>query len=239
VYDDLRRRITGKEFLAGAALPAETKLGAEYGVSLITVRRAIDELALDGLVQRRHGLGNFVRDTARDLKVSMTSFTSDVAAGRLRLVRTLLVDDMTPAATEIADKLGVQEGSLLRRFVRLDVEGGEPFSLDEALIPPALAAAITPEIAASPLFMHEMQRVLGLRFVSTQYDISARLPDAEEQRLLGISAEVPLLITGELVFDVDGAPRLWVETRYRGDRSRLAGDISLVQKKTPHGVVGE
>ncbi|MHB9038162.1 MAG: GntR family transcriptional regulator [Armatimonadota bacterium] len=240
VYETLRNRIQLGEYETGAALPSEPRLREEFNVSTITIRRAIHELSLDGLVEPRQGVGNIVQDASGSLVVvGMSSFTSDVAKGRLRLVRTLLVDDMVPASADIADKLNVQTGSLLRHLVRLDCEGNAPLSVDEVFIPPALASAITSEIAGSPTFMHLWQEASGLELVRTQYDIWTCMPSEDDVRHLQITSDCPVLVTGELVFDSTARPSAWIVSRYRGDRGRLTGTVMLVQKETDLGVVGE
>ncbi|MHB0912692.1 MAG: GntR family transcriptional regulator [Armatimonadota bacterium] len=240
LYNEMRDRINSKVYPPGTALPSESKMREEFGVSLITIRRAIHELALDGMVYIRHGIGSFVREPSRsDIVVGMSSFTSDVAEGRLRIVRTLMADELVPAPTAVADRLGVQVGSMVRRLVRLDCEGGAPLSVDEAFIPPALASMITPEMAASPLFMHLWQEGAGVSLVQTQYDIYVQPSGESDQELLQIGPDMPLLITDELIRDSNGRAAAWIETRYRSDRSRLSATVMLVHKETDKGIIGE
>ena len=240
VYDRIRERVESGMYPPGAALPSEARLGEEFGVSLITVRRAIQELALDGLVERRQGLGNFVQEPGqRPVVVGMSSFTSDVASGRLRIVRTLISDELTPASPELADMLGGQTGAMLRHLVRLDTEGAAPLSVDEVFMPPAAANGITPEMAASPVFLHEWQAQSGMQLVRTQYDIGIEPAGERDGELLRVGAETPLLVAGELIFTAAGRPAMWVVTRYRADRCRLSGAVTLVQRETPRGTIGE
>lgn len=240
LYGELKARIAGGIYRPGTALPSESRMRDEFGVSLITIRRAIHELALDGLVDSRQGIGSFVCDpTQRSLIVGMSSFTSDVVSGRLRLVRTLMSDDLVSAPADAAARLGVQAGSMLRHLIRLDYEGGQPFSVDEAYVPPALGSEVTREIASSPAFMHLWQEASGIRLVKTQCDTWVEVPQERYQEVLKIGSDTPLLVTGELVYDSKDRPALWIVTRYRGDRCRLTGMVMLVQKKTGRGIVGE
>lgn len=239
VYDQLRQRIFSGAYRRGAALPSEPRLCDEFGVSRITIRRAMHELALDGLIEQRQGLGSFVRSMPQNVEIGLSSFTSDVAAGTLRLVRTLLTDETIPASEHVAAKLGVQPGSMVRHLVRLDDEGGAPLSVDEAFIPPAFAAAITAEVAGSPLFMHLWQIASHIHLTHTFYEIAVRMPDPIDCELLQIAPEVPLLVTGETLLDARNRPIGWILTRYRGDRCHLAGTVKLVQRATKQGTVGE
>lgn len=239
ILEELCRRISGGVYPLGSMLPPEPKLCEEFGVSKITVRRALQELELDGLIERRQGLGNVVKEPSESITIGLTNFTTQVATGRLRLVRTLLEDNLVQASEAVAQRLGVQTGSLLRHLVRLDSEGGLPLSLDEAFIPPALASGITHIIAASPTFMHGWQQAAGISLAKTHYEISVELATPSDQQQLHISPTTPVLVTGELVFDAQERPSLWIITRYRGDRCQLSGIVTLQKQRTKQGVIGE
>lgn len=240
VYNELLSRIHGEIYPRGAALPSEPKLRDEFGVSLITVRRAIHELVLDGLVDSRQGIGNIVRNPAETpVAVQMSSFTSDVAAGQLRIVRTLMEDRLISASGDIADRLGVQPGSTVRYLMRLDCEGGTPLSLDLVYIPPYAAGDVTTEIAASPLFMHLWQEASKMALVRTQYEIGVEKATDRDQELLQIGPDIPVLVTWELIYDSANRRAAWIISRYRGDRARLSATVTLVQSETEHGIIGE
>ena len=227
VHTELRERIVDGRYAPGAVLPSERRLVEEFSVSLITIRRAMDELVLDGLVERRQGVGSFVRERARGVVVGMSSFTTDVLTGRLRLVRTLLEDTQVPAAPDVARKLAGQAGSLLRHLVRLDSEGGTPLSVDEVFASPAAAAMITTEMAASPSFLYLWQQKAGLSLRRAEYEVSVQLADASDRALLYAAADTPLLVTAELIFEEGSRPVAWIVTRYRGDRTRLRGSFAM------------
>lgn len=240
VYQTLTERINGGVYARGTMLPSEAQLRKEFGVSLITMRRALHELALDGLVASRQGIGNFVRERPRDgVIIGLSNFTSSVASGRLRLVRTLLADELIPASALLAERLGVQAGSKLRHLVRLDSEGGAPLSVDEVFMPPARARVIDDAMAASPLFAHLWQQKTHTQLVRTYYEITVNMPTMEEQKQLQINSKVPVLVTSETIMDSTEKTIMNVVTHYRGDRCRLSGIVLLAQKKTKQGIVGE
>jgi GntR family transcriptional regulator len=148
-------------------------------------------------------------------------------------------DSLVQAPEDVAAKLGVQTGSMLRQLVRLDYEGGTPLATDEVYMPPSLANCITREMAASPVFMHLWQEETGVELVQTQYEISVTPPTARDIQFLQIGSDIPILVTGELVFDSENNPAMFIVSRYRGDRCKLSKTVTLVQRKTSKGVVGE
>jgi GntR family transcriptional regulator len=229
VYRCLKERIGSGIYARGGLLPSEPKLAEEFGISLTTLRRAVHELVLDGLVERRQGLGSFVRSTGRALSVDLTSFSADVASGRLRLARTLLRDNLTAATPELAAKLNVQPDSMLRHLVRLDSEGGEPIWVDEAFIPPALATDISTEIASSLLFLSLWQEKAAFTAGRIEYEIWTDSPTPHDRALLRVEPGTPVLVEAEVIFDAGGQPLIYVVTRYRGDRCRLRGSGVLQQ----------
>ncbi len=227
VYDALRARILAGDYPPGAALPSEAGLVREFGVSLITVRRALQELVLDGLIERRQGVGSFVRGANHGVVVGLSSFDADVAEGRLRLTRTLLADTEVPAPAAVAARLGLSPGTPLRYLARLDRQGAIPFSADEVYIPPALARTVTRAMAASPLFFPRWCESLAIEISRVDYELSVQMPDPARQEQLGIGPDVPLLICGELNFDAADQPVMWIVSYYRGDVTRLTHSVRI------------
>lgn len=240
VYETLRNRILTGVYTSGSIIPSEAGLRAEFGVSAITARRAVHELALDGLVTTRQGLGSIVSDPVEtDVAISLASFTSDVADGRLRITRSLLDDTMARAPSEIATALHAGHKSSLRFLRRLDHIGKKPVSVDEAWIPQRLAGHITPSMASSPLFMHELQEDGDCVFVRTRYDIRVVSAAPEDARLLELDSGEPLLLTRELIFDGKKRPSLWIDSKYPAYSSRLTAEVTLAQRPSQHGTIGE
>jgi DNA-binding GntR family transcriptional regulator len=73
VKEELRARIVANEFAPGVALPTEEQICAEYRVSRITVRRALDELIGEGLITKRHGIGSFVAERKNEIRAGWSA----------------------------------------------------------------------------------------------------------------------------------------------------------------------
>jgi GntR family transcriptional regulator len=227
VYDSLKERILAGDYPPGVALPSESRLVHDYGVSLITVRRALQELVLDGLIERRQGVGSFVREVSRGVVVGLSSFDADVAEGRLRLARELLSDSEMSAPADVAARLRIPAGSTVRYLSRLDRQGAVPFSVDEVFIPPALARSVTPELAASPLFFPLWCESVGVNVERVDFELGVQIPDRVRQEQLGIGPETPLLTCTELNFDAAGSPVMWIVSYYRGDVTHLTHSVRV------------
>jgi len=227
VYDSLKARILAGGYPPGVALPSESRLVHDYGVSLITVRRALQELVLDGLIERRQGVGSFVREASRGVVVGLSSFDADVAEGRLRLARDLLADRELPAPAGVAERLRVPAGSTVRYLTRLDRQGAAPFSVDEVYIPAPLARTVTSELAASPLFFPLWCESAGIEVGRVDFELGVQMPDSQCQEQLGIGPDTPLLVCGELNFDASGSPVMWIVSYYRGDVTHLTHSVRI------------
>jgi DNA-binding GntR family transcriptional regulator len=100
-----------------------------------------------------------------------------------------------------------------------------PFSADDVFVPMALAAGITPEIAASPTFLHKWQANTGISVSRSETDFETTMPTEADQELLEVKSDVPLLVTRELMLEADGRPLLLFVSRVRGDRCRISATV--------------
>jgi GntR family transcriptional regulator len=159
--------------------------------------------------------------------VGLSSFDADVAEGRLRLTRELLANAELPAPAGVAARLRVPEGAPVRYLSRLDRQGAGPFSVDEVYIPPSLARTVTPDLAASPLFFPLWCESAGVEVDRVDFELGVQMPDRARQEQLGVGADVPLLVCGELNFDAAGNPVMWIASYYRGDVTHLTHSVRI------------
>ena len=143
LYQQLHRALRGaiedNRLAAHEALPAERDLAAEFGVSRITVRKALDELVSDGLLTRRQGAGTFVAPQL-DARVeksfsTLSSFSEDMLSRGRKPESAWLSRTAGAVTPEEALTLGLSPGSLVYRFNRIRYADGEPMALEYSTIP--------------------------------------------------------------------------------------------------------
>lgn len=140
----LRARVVAGEFPPGAALPAEQALAAEHGVALGTMRRALDLLSEQGLVERIHGRGTFVRQgLAGAPMLRFFRFGAEGADSREPPQSRILARAVVPAPAEVARALACGPRELALRLKRLRSLQGEPVLLEDIWLPLPLFAALT------------------------------------------------------------------------------------------------
>ncbi len=125
----LRARVVAGEWPAGTALPAEQTLAAEHGVALGTLRRALELLAGQGLIERIHGRGTFVRGGLSGAPM-MRFFRFGEGTGEVPSSRIVSRQSLpTPAA--VALRLGIARGETALRLQRVRSLGGQPCLYEE------------------------------------------------------------------------------------------------------------
>ncbi|NLI20790.1 MAG: GntR family transcriptional regulator [Clostridiales bacterium] len=220
LYRQLMRRlkndIAAGAYPAGGRIPSEQVLCETYGVSRVTVRKAMLDLVQEGLLVRRQGKGTFVADVRlkRDL-AHITSFTDACAATGRRASTRLIELKREPARPEDVERLAVAEGGEVIQLCRLRLSDEEPVMLEYNRFPAAYGFLEKESLSGS---LYDLLRAHGLMPSRAIHDISlGHATPAVARHLLTAPGEA-LLLLDETVFDQQDRPlhtsRQWI----RGDR---------------------
>lgn len=231
VYLVLRDRILSGAVGFGTKLPNENELADYHGVSRVTVRRALGELARERLIERRRSAGT--RVTYRPSPAPITADISGVLAnladmGRRTAVK-LLSFDYVPAEGMVAQMLGVVSDELLQRSVRIRSVDGLPFSYLTTHVPENVSVTFTrQELASRPLL--ELLERAGVKVEHARQRISAVLATPNVAEALGLHTGSPLIELVRVVYDQAGRGVEHLHALYRPDR--YAFEIDLVRSGT-------
>lgn len=215
ILRELSSRVSAME--AGARLPPEKKLAAEFDASSMTVRRALQIMIDNGRLRGVPGRGTFVvHPRVTKLLNSASSFTDAMrAAGRTPSSR--LLEATIRQADEVeAGWFSLPTSSLVYSITRVRLGDGIPLAYETAV----LDAAPFPGLLGSNLELSLydfLESTYGVEVIRTGLVVAARLPDADEARELGIDRTAPCLQT--TVTSTDGAGKTIEHTRsvFRGD----------------------
>lgn len=227
IYLILRQRIADGDFGPDGMLPSEQELGAFHGVSRITARRALDELANDGLVVRERGRGTRVVPGRTEVRISGTGtgpFDPLLAMGGTTEVA-VKECDYVPADADIATTLGLAPGSPVQRAVRVRSIGGDPFSHLTTHVPEDIARSFDVEDLARTPLLTLLQRA-GVTPVDAEQAVSATLADTVVADRLGVDVGAPLLRIRRVVRDDRGRAIELLVALYRSDLYRLTMTLS-------------
>jgi GntR family transcriptional regulator len=219
IADDLRRRVEAGEFSAGRLLPSESELSEAYRASRVTVRKALEELRQEGLVDSRQGLGWFAAaDPLRQTLGRLGTIEAQLADSGLtperRVIRFAVVD-APPRARQV---LGVDR---VLEVTRLNLAEGEPFARVTVWCPEELAAGLTrADVERSPFY--ELLRVELGGAVQTIGAMAASAADAE---LLEVPPNSPVLRCERITMDADGDPVLLSVHIFPGHRTEFVVDL--------------
>lgn len=215
----LRERVSTLQ--AGERLPSDADLCAEFGVSRMTARNAMERLAADGLIRREPGRGSFVASPPAHRRANrlMTFSQEMLRAGRVPTSR-LLGRSIRPSTTDEATRLGILAHQPVVAVRRLRLADDEPVALESAVLIEACAAAVMrADLAGGSL--HEALRVGGFNLARGTGTIAAAAASAEEARLLGLRTGDPLLVERRVVVDGHGRPIEATDSVYAADRYAL------------------
>jgi GntR family transcriptional regulator len=143
IHAELRDRISSGQWPAGTPLPAQRDLAAEFGVSIMTLRQALQLLADDGLIAARHGSGTYVAARYEYDLGHLRSFAADLADQGAEIRTRLLAAEVITPAGEVSARLGGPAQVL--RLRRLRLAGGRPLIMQTSYLPLPLADGLDPD----------------------------------------------------------------------------------------------
>ncbi len=224
----LREDIQAGRLRVGEAIPPERELIAQFGVSRITIRQALANLAAEGLLIRRQGRGTFVAGTRdRAFTESLANLTGHLEELQLRgldpevkilaLARRALPAD---AAAALARPEG-EEAGFVRRLVWV---GHAPLMLSEIWLPASLGVELTPDLAAAEGMAPLLTR-LGQPPRFGRQRIGAEPAAPEPGRLLEVRPGDPVLRVTRVLYGEGERPLAYLRTLYRADRYEYAIEL--------------
>ena len=213
-------------------MPSERLLSQQFGVSRVTVRRALKELESAGLAEIDHGarlarwtkkatalegLGESIEEGATGL----VSFSDLAAANGLTASSVVLSNRTRPSSLDEADLLGIAPGADIVDLVRLRRLDGIPTLVDYSLLPDSLAPGLGKLDFSRVSLYQTLADAYGLHAVRADCVIEARGASQEIASRLGLSPGAPVLVIVQTTFGESGRVIQWCRSVYRGDRYRF------------------
>jgi GntR family transcriptional regulator len=215
----LLRQIQNGHIMPGDPVPSEKALQEVYGVSRITVRRALNDLASQGHVVRQMGRGTFVlAPKVHDSSGRLGGLFDDLAAQGFKVESRILKYERQAAPRQISQKLGVEEGQALLYIERLINADGEPISLSSGYLDVGEEVTFTREELTADSVFPLLERKYGIAFHRAHKTLEVYVPWKDEAELLGAKPNTPMLLAEVIVYDLQGQPGVFFRVLYRGDR---------------------
>ena len=219
----LRKAIESRILGPDDALPPERDLANDFGVSRITVRKAIEGLVGEGILVRRQGSGTFVCARVEKNFSKLTSFSEDMRA-RGRTPRSVWLRKSAGSVTpEEALTLRSSPGTPVYRFHRIRYADDAPMSLEYATV----LASCLPALEAVESSLYEALERSGNRPVRALQRLRAVLFTAEQAELLQAKERDAGLLVERLGFLKDGRAVEFTQSYYRGDTYDFVAELSV------------
>lgn len=211
------------EILAGrldGRIPPEAELVQRSRLSRITIRKGLELLEKDGLLERKQGLGTFVRRTInQELSKVQTITEVLLAKGIVPRIKVISFGAVLPPAN-VRRALRLSEGDKLLLTKRLYLNGDEPVALLHIFLP--LAVRKHAEVLRTARSTHETSYTLwdriGVEIAGATHTIRAGKADKEDASSLAIKKGDPVLILDRVTYGTDGSPLEYVMYHYHWER---------------------
>lgn len=205
----LTEKISRGELEPGDSLPSEPEMTEMYGVSRMTVRKAVDYLVRQGMVERQRGKGTFVSEPRSEFKMALPldkHLTSSDVAGHLKatLKNQLLHLSKLPADEQVANALHIEPGTLVWFMKRLRLIGDVPFVYEVSHMLHAPFADLTANDMNSSKYQYIAR--CGHKVAGSKKQIRAELPSQEIRDYLGLKRDEPVLTATSVAYMENDKP---------------------------------
>lgn len=206
IADDLRHNIATGLLRPGDQFPAETELARRYEASVPTVRLALGVLQDEGLIEKQHGRGNFVRRPYERITYSNDRFAADRRAAFNTALHVSVSSSEVKAHDKLSALLQVPRGTRLMEYVYLSRQGKSPHSLARIYVPCDVMSLSTPRTSRSPLGddIRGQLAESGVEMTSIVERVTARLPDPTEAKTLRLGTGAAVLAIERMSMDATG-----------------------------------
>jgi len=220
IAEDLRTRVEGGEFTAGRLLPSESELSATYSASRVTIRKALEHLRNEGLVDSRQGFGWFVAgSTVRQPLAHLATIEDQLQAEGRASERKILDFAFVRPPARVRAVLGVDKALKVRR---INLADGEPFARVTVWCPEELGAHLS-RVQVQERSFYEL---LPVDFGGATQTIGADASSAEDAELLQIPVGSPVLVCERITADAGGTPILIGEYVFPAHRTEFTVDLA-------------
>lgn len=226
--DQIAADIAAQVWKPGEAIPSETQLAASHKVALGTVRRAIDVLVAEGLVERSHGRGTFVRRPCFSQSLLRCLHIPNLAPGAApHLISRILERAALPAPPEVAVRLGLKAGAESIRLVRQKWVERRILRCEEIWLSKArFAPMLNVELASIGNDLYPaFERLCGQLVATAEESLTAEAVGPEHAALVGVPVGQPVVVIDRLTRGYDRQPLEWRRVRAPAAAFRYSSEV--------------
>ncbi len=218
----LSSEIGSRSLKSGDRLPTEDDLMARFGVSRITVRRAIQNLVSRGLVEIQRGRGTFVASPKITQELTeLSGFVEDMQAVGRKATARLIGKKIVTASEIVARELAIPKGTRAVKIERVRIGDGVPISFDETYLPLELGKKVMRNnLAVEPIFSL-LERKYNIPLIEAEYKMEAVAAGPEIAAALHVEPGSPMFLIERTSYSTGAKPVDYEKLYYRGDLIRF------------------
>jgi len=203
----------------GHVLPSESELSGEFAVSRVTIRRALETLRDEGIVDSRQGFGWYVATVPLQQRLSgLETIESQLTESGMHATRQILEYAFVTAPSHVAERLHCPQ---VLRVKRRNLADGAPFAVVTVWCP----AELGQHLSRSDVERKPFYELLGLQLRGATQTIGAAAATAHDAELLEVPIGSPVLRCERLTTTTDGVPVLLSEHIFPGHRTEFVVDL--------------
>ncbi|WP_341918357.1 GntR family transcriptional regulator [Polaromonas sp. YR568] len=234
IYLVLREQLHEGRFAEG--FPGELALMQQFGVARVTVRRALEQLASEGLIAREPGRGTRALDVGTSpatprgqaaQRAQLTGLLENLVSMGLKTSVNVLEVELVTASASVSSALQIKPGDPVQKAIRVRSTREGPVSHITTYVPADIARKFgRRELAKKPILV--LLEESGVKVGRAHQTISARLADVMVAKHLDVAVGSALLAVRRLVYDDQDRPIQWLHGLYRPDRYEYEMQLSRV-----------
>ncbi len=225
--DELAAQIAERRWRPGEAIPTEQELARSYDVAVGTVRKAVDVLVAEGMLERFQGRGTFVRRVSFDGSLfRFFRFQSRLGERRIPSSR-ILKREVLEAPSAVSSALQIAPNAKVIRMSRLRIIDDAPILAEEIWLPyePFAAFAGLDVAGIGDLLYPVYEAQCGQVVASASETLTVETVDPMHARLLRIERGAPVVVIERLALGYDRRPLEW--RRSRGPASEFLYQVEI------------
>jgi GntR family transcriptional regulator len=218
---DIQQKINEGLFNANDQLPLEKEMCLQYDVSRITIKKAMDQLVIKGLIVKRRGSGSFVKDVddneVTDLSTSHQFQGFSKFFKNKEILSEIIEFQIINPTKEIANKLKMEVDGFVYYINRVRYADNEPYVVEYTYMPIDIIPGIKREILQDSIYQY-IEEQLKLNIKSSHRIVRAIVPSKLEVEYLKIGDKFPLLQVEQIAFLDNGQPFEYSKSNHRSDK---------------------
>jgi len=227
LHDEMVEKISAGEWRPDQAIPTEAELTKLYGMAIGTVRKAVDVLVAEGLLERNQGRGTFVRRPSFDASL-FRFFRHMTTQGSRQVPQGRVTErELSLAPAHVAAALGLADQAQAIRLARLRLINAQVVLSEEIWLPqPLFSPLLTIELADFDDLLYPLyESRCGQAIASAKETLTVESASPEVATNLGISEGAPVVVIERLALGFDRKPLEWRRSHGAADSFRYQVDI--------------